>query len=1404
VNIVPTSNLFDNYYGDSLRVVIKNIEDLNGNIQTASDTLEFLVGGSVAPTASNVKKKRVSISNVNPLKTSIFENSGDSLMVKFKFDTTSNTTSRTLVRFIVGGSAQYNTGYTVSYSNGQSLATVYNGTEGSITIPAYQDSAILTIKPIADAVNESDETIMLSLVSGGDYTISSNYLIRDTIKNDDNLGTPLITSSGQLCQGGSITLSTGNMINGQPVSRYEWKSGATIVGTAQNLIVTTSGVYTVTVYNSSRFSGTSNAFTVTASAPPSSVSNFTVCSNQLPFSWNNANYSAAGTYSKTISNANGCDSIAVLNLSISAPITSIETVNAVDSFEWHGVTYYASTNTPTWTYSNAIGCDSLVTLHLTMTYTCLPVATVLNVTACNSYVWHGLRFFSSTEIEWVGTTSRGGCDSVVTLYLTINRTTRSTTNVSICNNQLPYRWNGVNYTSGGTYTKQLINAAGCDSIATLVLSVKLPTSSTQSVAICANEVPYIWNGISYNTSGTYVKMLTNAAGCDSTATLVLNVKPVSTTNTIISICSNQLPFTWNGLTLTASGTYTASFNNMYGCDSMAILNLTVKPVSYVTETIDATGTSYTWHGVVYTSSNHTASWTGTNAAGCDSVVTLDLTLTNNCVPTTRVFNVSACNSYIWHGLRFTSSTTIDWIGVNVAGCDSIETLNLTISTLSPTASPASITQTLVNNTCGSRVYRYTAAAVTNASGYAWTLPISVGGITGVYVDSGDINNSRIILVRYASTQAAFTTDSVRVRAFSPCSTTSSRAAKLNNTLYTVPTAPASITITPIVTNICGAKRYRYAAPALPASTTTAVAATGYIWQFKGVLGATIDSGTVNSRVITVTFSNNAAANTGDSVKLCYTSDCGNSLFKASKLTNTAISAPAAPIAITITQIDNPCTTKRYRYAAPALTAGTTTLGAAEGYQWVFTGTLGTLAVIDSGNVNSQVITVTFGSMATAATGDSVKVAYTSGCGLSDYKTAKLTNVNMGLPVAPASITITSISTVICGAKKYRYAAPALPAATTSTYAATGYVWSFVGTLGANAVIDSGSINSQVITVTYTMNEGATNADSVKLYYTSVCGNSPVKASKLTNNKLTAPLPPASISISLVSDACGARVYRYTAPAFPATSSSSITAAPTGYLWTMPKGSIGSTGVLDSGSITSRIIRIRYSSNAAATTGDSIILVYTSGCGSSTPKAQKLSNAAQVIPSTPSTLTGTTSICPIVGTPTGATYTVSTTTNAATYLWTVPTGALIDSGSNGLKIRVVYSAAGASDSIAVQGVSANGCLGSKKILKLVTTGCATTPIYTRSEPVIPAPIVQEPMSVQIYPNPTTSAFSLFVKSPRYSQHVKANVRDAQGRLIKTLSFSSDETISFGNELKSGVYFIEVREGKEVRIERVVKY
>lgn len=380
----------------------------------------------------------------------------------------------------------------------------------------------------------------------------------------------------------------------------------------------------------------------------------------------------------------------------------------------------------------------------------------------------------------------------------------------------------------------------------------------------------------------------------------------------------------------------------------------------------------------------------------------------------------------------------------------------------------------------------------------------------------------------------------------------------------------------------------------------------------------------------------------------------------------------------------------------------------------------------------------------------------------------------------------------------------MPTATTTSGAATGYLWSFTGNLLNYATIDSGTVTSRIIVVKYTDNNATVLGDSIKAKYKSDCGFSNFRALKFSVPKLSSPSAPASVLISLVKDSCGARIYRYTAPSLP-TATTTVTAA-NGYEWSLPTGSaVATSASLDSGVMSgagARYIRLKYTNNGTAIAGDSIRVRYTSGCEASANKAQKLSNIAATTLASSATLTGTTSICSIVGTLNSARYIAAAVTGAVSYLWTLPTDAVIDSGSNGLKIRVRFITAGSNDSIFVQAIGTNGCAGTKKVLKLITTGCATLPSSRVQYSSIK--INEDNMDVILYPNPTSSAYQMFVKSSKLSQKVNLRIIDLQGRLIKSLTFNTNETIAFGNELKSGVYMVLVNEGDKVKTLRVVKY
>ena len=70
----------------------------------------------------------------------------------------------------------------------------------------------------------------------------------------------------------------------------------------------------------------------------------------------------------------------------------------------------------------------------------------------------------------------------------------------------------------------LINSVGCDSTARLVLAIKDTSESTVNAAVCSNQLPFFWNGNNYSLAGTYSKTFVNAVGCDSVAKLQTGCK----------------------------------------------------------------------------------------------------------------------------------------------------------------------------------------------------------------------------------------------------------------------------------------------------------------------------------------------------------------------------------------------------------------------------------------------------------------------------------------------------------------------------------------------------------------------------------------------------------------------------------------------------------------------------------------------------------------------------------------------------------------------------------------------------------------------------------------------------------------------------------------------------------------
>ncbi len=219
-----------------------------------------------------------------------------------------------------------------------------------------------------------------------------------------------------------------------------------------------------------------------------------------------------------------------------------------------------------------------------------------------------------------------GCDSIVTLTLTVNPVESTTLLAAICEGTT-YTENGFNVSEAGTYTQNLQTVNGCDSIITLNLTVNPVENTNLTAAICEGTT-YTENGFNVSEAGTYTQNLQTVNGCDSIVTLTLTVNPVESTNLTAAICEGTT-YTENGFNVSEAGTYTQNLQTINGCDSIVTLNLTVNPTYNIT--IDASineGETYEENGF---SESEAGTYVHTLQAenGCDSVITLNLTVNSS-------------------------------------------------------------------------------------------------------------------------------------------------------------------------------------------------------------------------------------------------------------------------------------------------------------------------------------------------------------------------------------------------------------------------------------------------------------------------------------------------------------------------------------------------------------------------------------------------------------------------------------------------------------------------------------------------------------------------------------------------------------------------------------------------------
>ncbi|MCQ2277065.1 MAG: gliding motility-associated C-terminal domain-containing protein, partial [Bacteroidales bacterium] len=164
------------------------------------------------------------------------------------------------------------------------------------------------------------------------------------------------------------------------------------------------------------------------------------------------------------------------------------------------------------------------------------------------------------------------CETTDSILVLVYRDIDST----ICENDLPLVWNGITFNGPDVVETIINNPDSMDDAVIMHLYVNSNTQSTVNVEIPENDLPYTFLGTTFNTDTANVLFtLENANGCDSIISFSLTVHRNSEQTIDSTICDYELPFFWNGQVLSFDTTISIALHDQFGADSVVTLNLTI-------------------------------------------------------------------------------------------------------------------------------------------------------------------------------------------------------------------------------------------------------------------------------------------------------------------------------------------------------------------------------------------------------------------------------------------------------------------------------------------------------------------------------------------------------------------------------------------------------------------------------------------------------------------------------------------------------------------------------------------------------------------------------------------------------------------------------------------------------------
>lgn len=216
-----------------------------------------------------------------------------------------------------------------------------------------------------------------------------------------------------------------------------------------------------------------------------------------------------GTYTDSLQTMNGCDSIVNTNLAVESIYSSIQnsTICQGDSLLFNGGFYNVS-GVYTDSLQTVLGCDSLLILNLTVTPSFQNNVTQI-ICQGDSILLEG-GYQNTTGSYTDSLQNINGCDSLIITLLTVGNTYNDSISESICQGDSILLGGSFQY-NAGTYTDSLQSTLGCDSI----VSTNLTVDTLITLTISDDQVSTPCNSIQLFVSGgsSYTWLPTEALSC---------------------------------------------------------------------------------------------------------------------------------------------------------------------------------------------------------------------------------------------------------------------------------------------------------------------------------------------------------------------------------------------------------------------------------------------------------------------------------------------------------------------------------------------------------------------------------------------------------------------------------------------------------------------------------------------------------------------------------------------------------------------------------------------------------------------------------------------------------------------------------------------------------------------------